>query len=341
MARILKFAKKHKYPLNRSALTYWEETGPSRLDLGKEKYGGPFTEEEVEDVKTFFKLLPVVICMVIFVIIVDQFNSYFFLAKGDDEFDVTNCMVSSVYFINSLSLLATMLIYHIFKPLFDKCLRTMLRRIGFGITLALLTELVWLSVDASGHYYYSQLNQTCIFETPVNFTINDQWEINNLWIILPKVAMGVAFGIALPTTLEFVFAQAPHSMKGLMIGVWFMVSGCVQMIGFNLHYPFILLDNIYPNCTFYYYLTKTSIVAISLVCFIGLAVWYKPRERERHFYPHLTVENFYENDFRRRDSYHQDRKRRRLRGEQVDEIDADTIDIHAYLDNQSKISNLK
>ena len=51
--RVLKFAAKHKAPLNRSALTYWEEDIPSRLDLGKSRYGGPFTTEQVEDVKTF------------------------------------------------------------------------------------------------------------------------------------------------------------------------------------------------------------------------------------------------------------------------------------------------
>ena len=55
--RVLKFAAKHKAPLNRSALTYWEEDIPSRLDLGKSRYGGPFTTEQVEDVKTFMRLL--------------------------------------------------------------------------------------------------------------------------------------------------------------------------------------------------------------------------------------------------------------------------------------------
>ena len=54
IVRVLCYARKHKYPENRSALTYWEEEAPSRLDLGKEKYGGHFTEEEVEDVKTVF-----------------------------------------------------------------------------------------------------------------------------------------------------------------------------------------------------------------------------------------------------------------------------------------------
>ncbi|XP_064403325.1 uncharacterized protein LOC135348875 [Halichondria panicea] len=55
--RVLKYAAKHKSPTNRSALTYWEEDIPSRLDLGKTKYGGPFTVEQVEDVKTLLRIL--------------------------------------------------------------------------------------------------------------------------------------------------------------------------------------------------------------------------------------------------------------------------------------------
>ncbi len=54
--QVLKFAAKHKAPLNRSALTYWEEDIPSRMDLGKSRYGGPFTTEQVEDVKSILRL---------------------------------------------------------------------------------------------------------------------------------------------------------------------------------------------------------------------------------------------------------------------------------------------
>lgn len=49
---VLKYAKEHKSAENRSAFTYWEEKTPSRIDLGKRKYGGPFVESDVEDVKT-------------------------------------------------------------------------------------------------------------------------------------------------------------------------------------------------------------------------------------------------------------------------------------------------
>ena len=37
--QVLKFVAKHKSPLNRRALTYWEEDIPSRLDLAKSRYG--------------------------------------------------------------------------------------------------------------------------------------------------------------------------------------------------------------------------------------------------------------------------------------------------------------
>ena len=53
----------NKYPRNHSALTYWEDEVPSHLDLGKEKYGGPFSEEQVEDVKTVLWLIPILLCV--------------------------------------------------------------------------------------------------------------------------------------------------------------------------------------------------------------------------------------------------------------------------------------
>ena len=48
-----------KIPVQRSAFTYCEDDLPSGLDLGKEKYGGCFTTEQVEDVKAFYGILKV------------------------------------------------------------------------------------------------------------------------------------------------------------------------------------------------------------------------------------------------------------------------------------------
>ena len=49
--KVVRYAIKTKHPRQRSAFTYWEDDPPSRMDFGKIKYGGPFTTEQVEDVK--------------------------------------------------------------------------------------------------------------------------------------------------------------------------------------------------------------------------------------------------------------------------------------------------
>ena len=60
--QVLNYARKNKCPRLRSALTYIDEEHPSRIDFGKHKFGGPFTEEEVEDVKTIFRLISSTSC---------------------------------------------------------------------------------------------------------------------------------------------------------------------------------------------------------------------------------------------------------------------------------------
>ena len=58
--KVIRFAIKNKRLRGRSAFTYCEDDLPSRIDFGKGKYGGPFTIEEVEDVKTILRMLPIV-----------------------------------------------------------------------------------------------------------------------------------------------------------------------------------------------------------------------------------------------------------------------------------------
>ena len=76
--QVLNYARKNKYPQLRSAFTYIDEEQPSHLDFGKHKFGGPFTEEEVENVKTVFRLTPLLVAVVgpaaMSIRILDQFE---------------------------------------------------------------------------------------------------------------------------------------------------------------------------------------------------------------------------------------------------------------------------
>ena len=96
IAKVLNYARKNKYPRNRSALTYWEENYPSRLDLGKEKYGGPFTEEQVENVIVVMRLTPLLICIVGLVCALEvKWNSYY---KSDEEFLFLIALCSKMHY---------------------------------------------------------------------------------------------------------------------------------------------------------------------------------------------------------------------------------------------------
>ena len=59
--KVVRFAYQHKVPLRRSAFTFCDEESQTRLDVGKLKYGGPFTTKQVEDVKAFWGILKVLI----------------------------------------------------------------------------------------------------------------------------------------------------------------------------------------------------------------------------------------------------------------------------------------
>ena len=75
--QVLNYTRKHSYPERRSAFTYIDEEQPTRIDFGKKKFGGPFTEEEVEDVKTVLQLIPLIICASFFMIAEETPESFF------------------------------------------------------------------------------------------------------------------------------------------------------------------------------------------------------------------------------------------------------------------------
>lgn len=61
--RILSYAASVKRPLYRSAFSYDGRPQPSRIDLAKETHFGKFRDEQVEDVKTFLRILVMLISL--------------------------------------------------------------------------------------------------------------------------------------------------------------------------------------------------------------------------------------------------------------------------------------
>ena len=283
---VLNFARKNKYPRNRSALTYWEENLPSRLDLGKEKYGGPFTEEGVEDVKTFLMLIPLIFVISSGGLAIHVDNSqYYHMKKHTKHF--VQCFLSDEDVVNNLIVAIGIPFFHlILKPIFFRYLHqislSMLKLIGLGFILQ-VTGCVGLSViELIGHR--KNPNVTCQFDEPVSVI-----PIDYDWALLLMIIKATGTITVSLTIIKFIIAQSPHQMKGLLYGCRFAFNGVAKVIGHNLHRPFKLLYHTTPSCGFYYYLTQSIIFIFVVILFIIVSKWYKLRTRNNPINVNLIV----------------------------------------------------
>ena len=136
--QVLNYARKNKYPQRRSAFTYLDEEQPSRLDFGKEKFGGPFTEEEVEDVKTALQLLPLVAYISIGVTVQWPIIRIGVVKNSWPYYAYPNCVLDTGIPSWISPFLFIPLYQFLFYPLLHKWVPSMLRRIGAGLFLKLV-----------------------------------------------------------------------------------------------------------------------------------------------------------------------------------------------------------
>ena len=277
IARVLHYARKHKYPENRSALTYWEEKVPSRLDLGKEKYGGPFTEEEVEDVKTVFRMLPLFIPIAGFTC-TDE--AYYWMLTGSIKTHLSYlaCYVSTemLTFVTSCILFFIYLL--IIRVWIHKYIPNTLFRSAIGLILAsaaMLTKMTILLV----YPYHSPHN-------------NDTPYTNN-FLFVAQVFEGMSFTFVIPATLEFTVAQTPIHMRGVMVGLWLASMGLGYAVNIITKIPFGC-RNVFLCTSPYYYLAKSVIVILVFMAFVILAKRYKFRVRENEVNIHQIVDDHYQ-----------------------------------------------
>ena len=159
--KVTKFAFQHRTPVRRSAFTYCEDELPSGLDLGKNKYGGPFTTEEVEDIKTFYGILKILF----------SFGTVFFLdlaAKSILSIATHNVPqyyngtyyneTLAHYIIISNGLLSPLLVVIciplylcLVRPFMSYYIPGMLKRMGIGIFFVLLSLMTTFTMDTVLH----------------------------------------------------------------------------------------------------------------------------------------------------------------------------------------------
>ena len=321
--KVLNFARKHKYPLQRSAFTYSDDFKPSRIDYAKERYGGHFTTEQVEDVKAFIRILVVLLTLgpIHFLQIPSSFFVFplFGLHTGQQTFNVHKHCTYEWFLFRSGSLISIVCtccfpiyIWFVFSHLRNRVPR-IFTRLRFGIIAFLLGVLSMLFIDIAGHAKYYP-NGTlanfsiCMFHVSSSFRENTYTSLSVHWaaFIPSNLLLGIGPVVFETTTLEFISAQSPRYMKGLLVGVYFAIKGLFQFVSSIAIIP-ISLDQFwvigdlslrkYPSiisCGFIYLLTTCMFGLVGLILFSVATRKYKYRQRDELTFHQRDVEEIYD-----------------------------------------------
>ena len=293
--QVLKYAMKNKHPRLRSAFTYWEDKPYSRIDLGKNKYGGPFTIEQVEDVKTFFRILAVFGFSTPMFILFNSLNIIFNIQYFDNQFllslkhnSVAKYIKSCYYetFVTNLQYITVVLLVPVIEftlyPMlmkYNRCINfSIIARFQVGIFVTILYELHLLGIELVVTQTSDLRNSTCFYY------VNDE-TVSLYWLILPKILHGIATYIMLTSSLEFITSQAPYSMRGLLLGIGILLYGLSAALS-TLCYLLVKISRKYytvsngSNCELWLYGCILFLTIVLLCTGFIFNKWYTLRRRD-------------------------------------------------------------
>ena len=276
--QVLNYTRKHRYPERRSAFTYIDEEQPTRMDYGKRKFGGPFTEEEVEDVKTVLRLLPIVICL------------HLSLGYLSDT-PMLNIFTENGSYADSLigdgfeDWLIPLLLIPFYQLAMRRCRfgcnPSMLTCIGAGMFVFIVC---FISLTASALYGVIvsddvQRYLTCL---AANGTAPDSY-VEWYWKVGLIVFYRIGYTISGILLNVIIIAQSPDKMKGLVFGIIQATGGIVDFACYYL-VDFTLCSDV----------IKSLSLVVLFVVFLVLSKRYRLRERNREINIQAIVEEHYE-----------------------------------------------
>ena len=328
--QVLKYSWKHKVPERRSAFTYWEEDIPRRIDLGKNKYGGPFTTEEVEDTKSFFSILLLLLSLFGFHLSGNGFTFIRQLRRSlcPSAWVMLLTTASPPLLETTTALLFIGMFDYLLLPYFRRYIPNLFKRLGIGLSLILLQELagimiVWRAKEDfierlcqhkkyEGDHFDSCLiqkfhfnkNGTCL----TTYHPQTQCEgeaVNNLflWIFIPQLVRSVAYLLVFTTALEFICAQAPLRMKGLLIGIWYATFSLQYLATYELD-EFIKSYNTF----IIFHGVRAGFILFSLIMYCIVAKRYRYRLRDEVVNEQFLVEEIYERELLLAEEYERDKE---------------------------------
>ena len=287
----------------------------SSFNVAKRVYNGPFTSEQVEDVKTFFRVLIVIVIFTIFssgsTTINDISNQMaMHLRNWPSDNTKRGCYHNmSIYYATFTYSSLIVLIYLVaIHPLFHSCIPKISITVKFVISIFifLVAVLTLLGIETISYLYErGSQNQTitisykCNFQTDPDPTHPESRILDIHWVILPNVLNGLSMFLFILSGIEFISAQAPFNMKGLILGIACALFGLGALIHASTSRAFtsnsaVEWEKAPLTCGIWYLMVEGVIVLIGFILVVVIIKTYKRRVRISL----LSQTNWQESDMR-------------------------------------------
>ena len=295
--RVMHYAWKNKYPRQRSAFTYSDDKRYSRIDFAKLKFGGPFTVEQVEDVKTFWQILLFFIITSLcigFSINLQSVAVYMRYHLRDLSFKkVSLTSANDCYQRESVYGIGNMIVILVI-PLYELVLHQVIARpsiftnLNIGLFLAFISMIGFLCIEVTGHTKVeldgNETNITCLLEVEASlYSVTNSLPLDYKWIAFPECFRILSTFFMLSAVIQFVSAQSPYSMKGLVFGLAYGFFGLSFLVTYVIMLPITYTVHKWPanryGCGTWYLLAASIVLLLMFISACILSWRYKKRQR--------------------------------------------------------------
>ena len=135
------------------------------------------------------------------------------------------------------------------------------------------------------------------------FNYNPSVDNTFLWMIVPQAFNGLAQLLVHMTTLEFLCAQAPRMLQGLLIGLWYAMFSIRYLLMNSLDHAFTSSFDI-----LIYQAVRCGFVTLSLVLYLCVSRTYQYRVRDWVVNVQWMVEDVIERRMDQEESYLRQKK---------------------------------
>ena len=268
----------------------------SSFDIAKHRYGGPFTSQQVENVRTFLWMIVIiamfaVICGILIPLDYAQDKMMRQVADSLECYERTTIHNFGSILVIVLILFFEFIILPLLSDFIPRVSITGMFSLGAFATSLWIISLLIMDIVAHEDNMYSG---SCIFTE--SDASKHNFSIDFKWFLVPKSFQGIVSALLILSFLKFVWSQSPVTMKGMILGFGYFFLGLSSLIHTVIASPFIFRkpvtvswEHVKLSCGIWYLLMEGVISIIAIFLIFIIVRQYKKRKSHSAFRDSYTV----------------------------------------------------